>query len=129
MEIGKEASEQSILSAIREFGTFHPSGDKNTYEGNFNHSNMYFKVDISPQSKAVMAENVGELQNIEIGARIFFFVVPSQYEICINQIVEFMNVIARTTEAKFVLSQEYETVYAVKSNGGIDYKCSFYSSA
>jgi hypothetical protein len=128
LEVSSEASERSILSAAERLAQFWAEG-KDTYAGIFQHSDMNFRIEISPNNTAIMAENIGQLQSIKIGARIFFFVVPSQNETCINQIVEFMNTIAQTTQAKFILSQEYETVYAVKSNGTIDYRNSFFSDS
>jgi hypothetical protein len=129
LEIGEAASAQSILSAVQAVAGSKPSEDGSAYVGNFDHSNMYFKIDVSPRDKAVTAEDVDALQDVPIGARIIFSVVPSQYEKCVEQITELMNVLAKTTQAKFVLSQEYETVYAVRSNSDIDYKCSFFNEA
>lgn len=97
------------------------SEDESGLKGNFSESNMYFSLRDNAESFPceVLAEDVPYPLKWKVGSRLSLNVVLEHYTKCCNQVVGLLFALEKNTPANFVLSFQYEEVYAVRDAGGV----------
>ena len=92
------------------------------FSGKFPRSNMIF--DVFQEGKTtlgtqVIAENAASECSWIVGIRIKFRYVNETYEACAADLKTFVLGLANSTTARFVLSFQFETIYAIRDGVGL----------
>ena len=100
-------------------------GDK-VMHGNFPSSNMFFTICEPDEERSyVIAEGVPNPVTWHVGIRIIFTYVISKYSGCVAEVHQFLNELVKISPAHFILSFQYENVYASNDENGLHFFSEF----
>jgi hypothetical protein len=122
LELDDQASQSVIRNALAQCGVVDLIGRENGFEGNFPSSNMYFFFE-SVQDGRLCAEGI-EVEWL-VGGKIVFVYVISAFDECSRQLHEFLQCLSKMSSARWVLSFQYESVCAVRDDGGLQWLKNF----
>lgn len=91
------------------------------FRGNFLGSNMFFLFREGKElfPREVLAEDVPFPLNWTVGCRLTLEAVTQNYDECCDEIYRLLRALENSTRANFVLSFQYEDVYAVRTEEGL----------
>ncbi len=118
MEADSRLSESEVLDAMSSCGVSEVVNRHDGFSGNFPSSNMFFTYARSADDqKEIRAEGMRD-SDWSVGCRlIFVYVIPHLVE-CESQLSHFLQVISDVSKANWVLSFQYESIYAVRDENG-----------
>lgn len=118
MEADSRLSESEVLDALSSCGVSEVVNRHNGFSGNFPSSNMFFTYEHSTDDqREIRAEGMGDSGWL-VGCRlVFVYVVPHLVE-CGSQLSHFLQLISDVSKANWVLSFQYESIYAVRDENG-----------
>lgn len=104
-----------VFSALNDMGeAFFEDGK---LVGNFSFSNAYFVFNAVAPPQAVTAEESG--QDWEVGIRGAIHCSNDRIKECWRDIHDFLELLDRVMVCRFVLSFQYESIYAVRDKTGL----------
>ncbi len=92
-------------------------------------SQMQFYCDFADEAadfcSRVICEEVQDIAHWDVGGRILFRYRSNEYDLCTQQIRDFVVKLAASSKASFVLSFQYETMYAMRDPAGLRFASHF----
>ncbi|WP_373380239.1 hypothetical protein [Cupriavidus nantongensis] len=121
LEVEGGLSRGVMKSALLACGASIFSEDEAGFSGNFLGSNMFFlyrdRTDLSPSQ--VLAELVPSPLHWRVGSRVSLDAISSKFDECRDEIIRLLQELERRSAAHFVLSFQYEEVYAIRDEDGL----------
>lgn len=120
---------REIISALKSAGAGDFVEEEFGLSGNFSVSNMHFGLFDRNNSywtengmrSCVITEGVSEPLDWDICARISFKYVRDRYAECSKELHQFLHRLAELTSGNFLLSFQYETIYVVNDEDGLQF--------
>lgn len=128
LEADRSLGREDVVLTFQRCGVAEFSEEDYGFSGNFPSSNMYFSVferrksfwtESGLQSK-VLAEGCPAPTTWEVGTRIRFKYVMVKYDDCSAELHQFVEKLAQISKAYFLLSFQYENVYAIRGERGLE---------
>ena len=112
LEMDRSASADFVRKAFARCGVDVPANGNDGFTGNFPSSNMFFSFS-KDEKGTVKAEDFEG--GWDVGAEITFVYVVSEMELCRKQLRCFVDHFSEIVACNWVLSFQYESVYAYGS--------------
>ena len=111
-------SEREFEQILTNLGVNVERDEEGNVCGNFPVSHMYVVGDYQVRRDEVIAEGVPYPMFWKVGMRaVFNYSIPN-YDLCDADVHQFLIEVVKATDANFVLSFQFETVYAVHDSHG-----------
>lgn len=121
LEVEGGLSRGVMKAAILACGALIISEDETGFSGNFLGSNMFFsyrdRADLFPSQ--VLAELIPFPLEWRVGCRVSLEAVSSKFDECRDELIRLLGELERRSAAHFVLSFQYEEVYAIRNEHGL----------
>lgn len=93
----------------------------NGFTGNFPESNMYFYFSEELSDPTLRAENWIEKVAWDVRMRMVFYYVIASYDLCREQLHQFLKLLSQSCSANYILSFQYEKVVAIRDERGLQF--------
>lgn len=93
----------------------------NGFTGNFPESNMYFYFSEELSDPTLRAENWAEKIAWDVRMRMVFYYAISSYDLCSEQLHQFLKLLSQSCSANYILSFQYEKVVAIRDESGLQF--------
>jgi hypothetical protein len=107
-----------ILAALASCNVSEVVEDKKSLTGNFPRSNMYFVLDEFGESSSIAAEGASDL-TWSVASTMTFYYVTANFDECSLELHKFLRALTESSKACFVLSFQYERLYALRDQKGL----------
>jgi len=117
-EVG--VSDADVHAALVACGVYETVGSIDGFKGNFPLSNMFFAFNRADADHSrIRAE--GYEEDWMVGCRCTFVYVVANFDECRRQMRQFLEELTSLTSANWVLTFQYEAIYAARDGRGVRY--------
>lgn len=118
LEADQQLLRAEVLAALAMCNVSEIVEDKDTVTGNFPKSNMYFVFSDVNEDTSIATDDASDMQ-WKVGSRMVFHYVTSTFDECSSGLHQFLLKLTELSKAHFILSFQYETLYAVRDENGL----------
>jgi hypothetical protein len=126
-EGGSGVRRDEVVLALKSAGVMDLVDEEFGLSGNFSDSNMHFLLFDRTKpywvengvSSCLIAEGYSQELGWDIWIRISFKCVPERYNECSKELHRFLRKLGGHTSGYFLLSFQYENVYAIRDENGL----------
>ncbi|WP_148289066.1 MULTISPECIES: hypothetical protein [Herbaspirillum] len=108
-----------VLRALRQLKVTNIVEKGNGFSGNFPESNMFFYFSEEFSDPTLRAEDWSEKITWDVKMRMVFYYVISTYDLCSEQLHQFLELLSQLCSANYILSFQYEKVVAIRDEDGL----------
>jgi len=112
-------SQEQFSRILAKLGVNTELDESNRVCGSFPLSNMYVVSDYHVKRDVVIAEGVPFPMTWKVGMRAVFNFCMAEYDQCNSDMYQFLLEVVNESEANFVLSFQFENVYAIRDSDGL----------
>lgn len=121
LEADYRLEKEVILSVLSQLKVTNIFEKENGFTGNFPDSNMYFYFSEEFSDPALRAENWVEKITWDVKMRMVFYYVIAAYDLCSEQLHQFLKLLSQSCSANYILSFQYEKVVAIRNERGLKF--------
>lgn len=117
LEIAVNGSEQSIIKFLSSIGEVIDEGEASVLLS-FPNSGLKCLYKIFAEGRDLTAENI-EVTWL-VGSIAYFTYAKGSFDLCSTEVRSIINGLCKQFDVNFVLSHEFEKIYAIKNGGNIE---------
>jgi hypothetical protein len=119
MEIDSQLQFEDLHTVFEKAGLINITSNDGELSAEFRNSKMAVDAERRDDLPEPLTEGIGSEERWKVGSRIAFYYQISNPELCNKEISHFLKELANFTSANFVLSFQYENIYALRDRHGL----------